>query len=76
MTAVFALNSVGFGSSSDFPRAIAADWTGLWLVLDAAWFSVQLQSDRGAATRADTCGRAGTWGTVMLPTTDSLKSYL
>lgn len=70
MTAVFALNSVGFGSSSDFSRAIAAGWAdcGLYWMLPG--------SDRGADTQADTGGRAGTLGTVVLPTNESLNSYL
>lgn len=76
MTAAFALNSVGFGSSSDFSRAIAAGWVWLWLVLNVAGFLVHLQSDRGEDTPADTGGRAGTWGTVLLPRTESLNFYL
>lgn len=76
MTAVSTLNSVGFGSSSDFSRAIAAGWGWLWLVLNVAWFSVQLQSDRGADAGADTGGRAGTWGIAVLPRTETLNSYL
>lgn len=76
MTAVFSLNSVGFGSSTDSSRATAAGWGWLWLAVNVAGFSVPLQSDRDADTRADTGGRAGAWGTVVLPRTESLNSYL
>lgn len=76
MTAVFTLNTVGFGSSSGFSRAIAAGWGWLWLVLNVVWFLVQLQSHRGADIGAATGVRAGTWGIAVLPRTENLNSYL